>query len=290
MTNDNDSKPVYLDIVLVDNGPDSEFIELEDPSGASVRAGRTLPSETDANGYRRIRLRAADFDVSAVHADALRRAARAVRETIATSTATNPDSAYHRLAGTVLETVARVFEEQAVRMSIPPMPAPFSGPSRGTARSIADALLAQGDVPVEQSAPVVDREALAAVLNPRAFDPEALKADLDEGDIFGEKLDRERFEQIVHARFERDKGIARREADRIIASGVVRDAAQVRRDEANLIANLIAKAAPHNMELRPDGSEDPLAAAYVDGVHAAHDVARERQNSHGIAAIREQRS
>jgi hypothetical protein len=51
-----------------------------------------------------------------------------------------------------------------------------------------------------------------------------------------------------------------------------------RAQEANLIANLIAKEAPYNMELNHDGTEDKNAAAYVQGVQAGHDVARTRYN------------
>lgn len=38
-------------------------------------------------------------------------------------------------------------------------------------------------------------------------------------------------------------------------------------------ARMIEKAPPVNYELRHDGSEDPLAAAYVNGWHEAYDTA-----------------
>lgn len=44
--------------------------------------------------------------------------------------------------------------------------------------------------------------------------------------------------------------------------------------ERNAILGAIVDQAPRNMELRHDGTEDPLAAAYVEGVRTAWEAAR----------------
>lgn len=59
-----------------------------------------------------------------------------------------------------------------------------------------------------------------------------------------------------------------------------REVTLARADEANLIGNLIAKAAPAGGGMRPDGSEDPGMSAYVEGLHVAHDIAKARYAEH----------
>lgn len=62
----------------------------------------------------------------------------------------------------------------------------------------------------------------------------------------------------------------------LVASGILLDAAEERRLEANTIANLIAKEARPGMELNHDGTEDRETAAYVEGIRVAHGVALAR--------------